>query len=323
MKIQRFSQNPLVTAQVFEAAGVAEAGHNINGPSLVRVPDWAKNPLGRYYLYFAHHNGHSLRLAFADDVRGPYRLFQPERGVLCLDPNRQIVFNERLTIHRHIASPDVHLDEKRRRFVMYFHGPTRIGGAPDSGQKSFCATSADGLDFNGQIEPLVLGRSYFRVWEWRNRLYALSNRGTLYRAPREPTDGEEAWEKSAINPIRQCLQERDGETVKPRHCAVDLRGDWLTVYFTAVGHEPERILRTQIELTPDWQKWRAEPIKEILRPEMDYEGIEFPHAPSHAGPKIAVQQLRDPAFFRDLDGREYLLNSVAGEMSLAGAEISP
>ena len=26
---------------------------NINGPSLVRVPEWVENPLGKYYLYFA------------------------------------------------------------------------------------------------------------------------------------------------------------------------------------------------------------------------------------------------------------------------------
>lgn len=25
-------------------------GENINGPSLIRVPAWVKNPLGRYYL---------------------------------------------------------------------------------------------------------------------------------------------------------------------------------------------------------------------------------------------------------------------------------
>ena len=30
-------------------------GENINGPSLIRVPSWVKNPLGRYYLYVAHH----------------------------------------------------------------------------------------------------------------------------------------------------------------------------------------------------------------------------------------------------------------------------
>ena len=26
-------------------------GNNINGPSLIKVPDWIINPLGKYYLY--------------------------------------------------------------------------------------------------------------------------------------------------------------------------------------------------------------------------------------------------------------------------------
>ena len=30
-------------------------GENINGPSLIKVPDWIKSPLARYYLYFSHH----------------------------------------------------------------------------------------------------------------------------------------------------------------------------------------------------------------------------------------------------------------------------
>jgi hypothetical protein len=35
----------------------ASIGDNINGPSLIRLPDWITHPLGRYYLYFADHKG--------------------------------------------------------------------------------------------------------------------------------------------------------------------------------------------------------------------------------------------------------------------------
>jgi hypothetical protein len=35
----------------------AHMGSNIQGPSLIRVPDWIDNPLGKYYLYFADHRG--------------------------------------------------------------------------------------------------------------------------------------------------------------------------------------------------------------------------------------------------------------------------
>ena len=46
---------------------------NINGPSLIRVPTWIEHPLGRYYLYFAHHKGEYIRLSYADRLEGLLR----------------------------------------------------------------------------------------------------------------------------------------------------------------------------------------------------------------------------------------------------------
>ena len=327
----RFAANPIITPQMFEVAGVAAEGSNINGPSLLRVPDWAENRLGRYYLYFGHHNGGSIRLTYADELSGPWTLYQPERGVLRLNPDKTLALGEQnIEIYRHIASPDVHLDEANKRFTLYFHGPTRVNGQRASDQKSFVATSADGLDFNGHIETLVLGRSYFRVWEWRGTLYAFGNRATLYRAPnagqparRLPPDStrEDAWEENRGNPIREQLQAQWGNEVQARHLAVKCEGDLLTVFFSALGHAPERILMTMIQLTDDWQEWRASEIREVLRPAAAYEGVEFPNEPSKTGPQERVQQLRDPAYFRDEDGKEYLVYSVAGECGLAIAQL--
>ena len=79
-------------------------GDNVNGPSLIRAPDWLDNPLGRYYLYFAHHDGHYIRLACADDLDGPWTVHPP--GVLPLADSR---------FKGHIASPDVHVDDDERR----------------------------------------------------------------------------------------------------------------------------------------------------------------------------------------------------------------
>ena len=47
---------------------------NINGPSLLKVPDWIADPLGKYYLYFAHHKGEQIRMAYSDTITGPYKL---------------------------------------------------------------------------------------------------------------------------------------------------------------------------------------------------------------------------------------------------------
>lgn len=47
---------------------------NVQGPSLIRVPDWVEGRLGRYYLYFASHKGDSIRLAYADSLVGPWKI---------------------------------------------------------------------------------------------------------------------------------------------------------------------------------------------------------------------------------------------------------
>jgi hypothetical protein len=36
--------------------------------------------MGRYYLYFAHHKGDHIRLAYADSLSGPWKIDEP--GVL-------------------------------------------------------------------------------------------------------------------------------------------------------------------------------------------------------------------------------------------------
>ena len=45
-------------------------GNNINGASLIKVPDWIENPLGKYYLYFEHHAGKYIRMAYSNNADG-------------------------------------------------------------------------------------------------------------------------------------------------------------------------------------------------------------------------------------------------------------
>src|SRR5438067_6281806 len=92
----RLPNNPIITPELSRSIG-----DNINGPSLIRVPDWVASPLGRYYLYFAHHQGKFIRLAYANALAGPWKIYEP--GTLRLD--------EVSTCHNHIASPDVHVDD--------------------------------------------------------------------------------------------------------------------------------------------------------------------------------------------------------------------
>jgi len=283
MIIERFSQNPIITPHMDRRMGV-----NVNGPSLIRVPPWLPDALGRYYLYFAAHGGLYIRLAYANTLQGPWQIYSP--GTLRL--------SETPCVH-HIASPDVHVDHEHREIRMYFHGPTEAGK-----QCSFVATSTDGLHFVARRE--VLGDSYFRAFTWQDRWYALAMPGILYRS----ADGLSDFEK--------------GPTIfapSMRHSAVLVRGHKLAVFFTRVGDCPESILYTTVDLRSDWFAWRPEDPVIVLKPEMAYEGAELPLRPSERGPAPGpVRQLRDPCLYCE-EGRTFLLYAVAGESGIAIAEI--
>ncbi len=161
----RFSENPIIHSGLDE-----QIGANVNGPSLVRVPEWLSNPLGRYYLYFAHHQGTFIRMAYADRLNGPWKIFGG--GVLQLADT---------CCRSHVASPDVHVCTEQGSFRMYFHGVT------DGGQRSFLATSQDGLHF--EALPEVLGPFYFRAFQHKNAWFAIAKTteapggGILLRSP--------------------------------------------------------------------------------------------------------------------------------------------
>ncbi len=69
LTVRRFAENPIITPVLSPGIGI-----NIQGPSLIRVPAWIPNPLGRYYLYFADHKGSYIRLAYADELAGPWTI---------------------------------------------------------------------------------------------------------------------------------------------------------------------------------------------------------------------------------------------------------
>jgi hypothetical protein len=70
--VERLPGNPILTPESHPSLGA-----NLNGPSLIRAPGWLDRPLGRYYLYFAHHKGAFIRLAVVDSMEGPWRVHAP------------------------------------------------------------------------------------------------------------------------------------------------------------------------------------------------------------------------------------------------------
>lgn len=310
--ITRSPHNPLITPE----SDPSILG-NINGPSLIRVPDWVPNPLGRYYLYFAHHQGKFIRMAYADDLLGPYTVHTP--GVL---PIEDTLFE------RHIASPDVHIDNDAKVIRMFYHGAGFTGPKYGGLNQNTChAESSDGLSFT--CDKVCIGPSYMRVWEWNGAYYGFGGGGGRalwrsddFRKPFQPgtqlaVDGEDYTPTENV----QDLKKEDAHVYRMRHCAVDLHGHELDIYYSNVGDHPERIKRTTVDLRDDWSTWSGALFEEVVRTETDYEGVNEPDIPSTGGADHdPVHQLRDPYLFNEQD-HKYLVYSIAGEKGLAIAKL--
>ncbi len=78
VRIERLLDKPIISPHMDQ-----RMGDNINGPALVRVPDWADGKLGTYHLYFSDHKGKYIRLAYADVLTGPWEMHTP--GALDLE----------------------------------------------------------------------------------------------------------------------------------------------------------------------------------------------------------------------------------------------
>ncbi len=322
-RAQMFTIEKLLDRPIIEPSLSSAIGDNIQGPSLIRVPDWVKQPLGAYYLYFADHKGKYIRLAYADDLTGPWKIHEPGSLQLVgskflletpavepalLEQARKRVqatpyphdIKLDLTVP-HIASPDVHIDAEKRKIIMYFHGLNAFAS-----QVTRVAESTNGIDFVTNEE--VLGRPYMRVFKHQGYHYAMSMPGQFYRS----RDGLTNFERGPG------LFEAN-----MRHAALLVRDDKLLVFWTRVGDAPERILLSSIDITADWSTWTPSGAVEILRPEASWEGAGEPVLPSMRSVAYGhVNQLRDPAIYVEAD-RIFLLYAVAGEFGIAIAELHP
>jgi hypothetical protein len=319
---RRLAANPLITTR-----SSPSLGDDINGPTVIRVPSWIQRPLGRYYMYFAHHMGAYIRLAYADALTGPWKIYEP--GVVQV---RETAFYrpqpdppENLEdFYTHVASPEVAVDDVKHRLILWFHGwytnaerwpvgeaaARRWAQQHQYGQFTQVGDSANGTDFT--IHPAITRTSYLRVFEHDNTLVGMARLGVLLRTA-DPLAPFEA----GPNPFRDSPFAN-----RVRHVAVTRRGDTLFVFFTAIRDAPERVMVSTIDLRGDWQTWRVSEAAELLRPEAPYECAELPNAPSEAGDvKGPVRQLRDPGLYEE-DGHTYLFYSYCGEQGIAAAELT-
>ena len=311
-KAKRLLDTPIVHADLSRSIG-----QNIQGPSLIRVPKWIADPLGQFYLYFADHKGAYIRLAYADQLSGPWRIHEP--GALQLADSKFPVEKQQAQgeirdnydnlklphsaeLERstpHIASPDVHVDSGGQRIVMYYHGLESWGK-----QSSRVAFSKDGINFDANDE--ILGSSYLRVVPFSDRFLGHTMPGRFYESAK--------WEGPFIEQKRHFNQ-------NCRHSALLSVGETLFVFWTEVGIAPEHIKVSWFNQSLPYWSWKQNDVGELLRPELEWEGANSPLEPSIRSVAYGVvNQLRDPAIFVD-DGRVFLLYAGGGESAIGIAEL--
>lgn len=350
-EVVRLNNNqPIVTQQMFTDLGATDEGENINGPSLIRIPSWIA-PANRadvtaeYYLYFAHHSDDYVRMAWAANIEGPWHLYQVgtgvaigDRGVLDHGQNYIYLDNDISIEDNHLASPDVHVDDVNQQIIMYFHSgsSTYVDGVEVNKQVSWVSTSPYGLDFYNGIEPVFLGSSYFRVFEYDGEMYALDNGAKIYRAldasdPWAPpvgfdfTDG--LWDISPNNPFQDDITNIEGlssSVLRVRHTGVRVVGDELQVFYSRRGEEGERIQMSTIDMSADdWEDWDASyPPIELMAANPGWEGgqYELLNSETSNAPEN-VNQMRDPDVFEDTDGKLYIVYTGQGEDALGIARL--
>ena len=319
----RLTQNPLITVD-----SSPSLGDNVNGPSVIRVPSWVPHPLGRYYAYFGHHKGQFVRLAYADAITGPWKIYEPGvvpvSGTAFYRPQPDPPDGPTDQFYTHVASPEIYVDEARRRLVLWTHGWWTNNqrwplGPADArawarqngyGQFTQSSESTDGLHF--ELRPAITKVSYLRVFTHDGYLYGMARLGQLLRSKDPLATFEIGPNPFAGGPYAD----------RVRHVATILRGRTLHVFFTGIGDAPERVMLSTIDLTGDWQTWKASAPVELLRPEAPYECPGLPNIPSAAGEiEGPAQQLRDPAIFEEA-GKTFLFYAICGEQGLAAAQLT-
>ena len=303
----------LVDGPIISVDAFPQLGGNINGPSLIRCPDWIAQPPAKYLLYFAHHEGRSIRLALSDHLRGPWRLhtpaplhlndsyFPPAIESARLDPTvRELIAKGEDGNYPHIASPDVWVDHDNREIRLYYHG--RL----DNGlQCSRVALSKDGVNFTA------------RKKSWPPPISGYSNRTTGFTPSPCPPELYRSRDGLGNFEAGPCL------TNEPiRHHAL-LQPSGAVVAVLDPCRRPARTHSGIRQFRPILTGRAGDSGKhgKYTRRDETWEGADLPaEASKYGGIMQRVNQLRDPAIFEE-DGRIFLLYAIAGEQGIGIGEL--
>jgi hypothetical protein len=285
---------------------------------------------GTFHMYFAHHKGRSIRMAWADDLAGPWRmhpdpvlaladsLFEPEDPPPdpALPQPDWVAGLKGDYLYAHIASPDVHIDAASRarkgRLVMYYHGLLR-----DGDQQSRVAFNDDGLTFTPRA-PLI-GPPYMRAARLNGVMYLSMWAGQLAQA-RDWTGPFDLAPMEILPPyLTGGTDPKTGRQIRHGHLFAHQGRLHMTV--SRIGDAPEALLHCEVVPADSWTDWRFGPVREMLRAAPGWEGGDLPVQTSEMGTAMdRVNELRDPALFLD-QGQVYLAYCGGGESGIGIARI--
>ncbi len=265
---------------------------NINGPCLIKVPDFILNKLGNYYLYFAHHHGKYIRMAYSDNICGPYNIFNG--GVLSLDSNNGF---------DHVASP--HVIIKNNKLILYYHSFDKN----KKNQITYQAESIDGINFLSTND--IISYPYFSCFDYKKKIYGIAMKMKMKSNQiiyNYDTDNNKFIEFCNLLP-------------DTRHCFIKEINNKLYAFYSIVGDCPEHIC--YCEIICDGNNFIAliNNNKSLIYPELEYEhGNMLPIKSKYGAEYKTINQLRDPYIYIEND-IVYILYTICGEQGIAIAII--
>ena len=257
---QRVGSAPLLDLRAVPwAYQEARSRPTIIFPSVVDTAAWPaafRQPLDRFYLYYAPHHSLAMGLATAPRLEGPWTPY-PGNPVLRLD--------QLSGLRGHLSSPEpvYRPDHHAAPLWLYCHG---LAVPQGGGQQTCLATSTDGLHFaqvgDGPILTATAAQTgdentaayvrLFRYGGWWYGLYKAEHAHGLARS----ANGIH-WEHWPRNPVIR-PEAAHGEYDRIRHTGLLLRGDRLYIFYSTLTRPDlsrEEIKLATLPLGEDWLHW--------------------------------------------------------------------
>jgi hypothetical protein len=276
---------------------------NICNPCIVKVPEWVRDPIGKYYLYYADHRGKFIKFAFSNSIFNNWKI----------KLNTIININSFKNAINHIASPEIYIDNNKKKFYLLTHSHSTT----HKGQWTYVSESNNGLNFK-VINDKPLAPFYLRVFKYNNFFYGVSKGGNLWKSNDLINEFEPCQNLFDLSKSNDLLHNYDGAI---RHVGLFVENNTLYIFYSKIGDKPERIYYSRLILEVNDKNWKFTFETELLRPTLDFEGANLPLTKSKPGDTPFMENaLRDPYLFK-INNNYYLAYCVKGEFGIAIAEI--